>query len=189
MTRHFDLLLLDASCLLNLFATGFLREIADVLPYQLCVADYVAEQEALYVRRAGPTDAEEAQIPVDLSPLHEEGLIQLMCLENPTEEATYVNLAAHLDEGEAITGALAFHRDCSVATDDRKARRVLRQYSASMELLSTLDLLKQWAERGQAPRDKLGAAVAKMRTGASYVPGRRDPLYPWWRSIVRGTVT
>jgi len=189
VTRHLDLLLLDASCLLNLFATDRLHEIADVLPYQLCVADYVAEREALYVRRAGPTDAEEVQIPVDLAPLFEEGLIQLMCLENPTEEATYVNLAAHLDEGEAITGALALHRDCSIATDDRKARRVLRQFSASVELLSTLELLKQWAEKGQVPGDELGAAVTKIRTGASYVPGPRDPLYPWWRSIVFGTET
>ena len=50
--RQFDFLLLDASCLLNLYATGRLREIAEVLPYQLCVAGYVAEQEALFVRRA-----------------------------------------------------------------------------------------------------------------------------------------
>ena len=146
--RQIDFLLLDASCLLNLYATGRLREIAEVLPYQLCVAGYVAEQEALYVRRAGPTDAEEVRIPVDLSSLYEDGLMQLMCLENPTEEATYVNLAAHLDEGEAITGALAFHRGCSVATDDRKARRVLGQLNPPVKLVATLlQLLKMWARR------------------------------------------
>lgn len=189
MTRRFESLLLDASCLLNLFATGRLREIADVLPYQLCVAGYVAEREALYVRRAGPTDAEEVRIPVDLSPLYEDSLMQLMCLEGPSEEATYVNLAANLDEGEAITGALAFQRGCSIATDDRKARRVLGQLNPPVKLVSTLQLLKLWKEEAAVPQDELARAMADMRSGASFIPGSRDPLYPWWLSIVRGTVT
>ena len=187
--RQIDFLLLDASCLLNLYATGRLREIAEVLPYQLCVAGYVAEQEALYVRRAGPTDAEEVQIPVDLSSLYEDGLMQLMCLESPTEEATYVNLAAHLDEGEAITGALAFHRGCSIATDDRKARRVLGQLSPSVKLLSTLRLMQLWKEEAAVPQAELARAMANMQSGASYIPGSRDPLHNWWRSIVSGPDT
>ena len=184
--RHFDLLLLDAGCLLNLCATGRLREIAEVLPYQLCVAGYVAEQEALYVRRAGPTDVEEAQIPVDLSPLYEKCLMQLMCLEDSSEEATFVNLAAHLDEGEAIAGALAFHRGCSVATDDRKARRALGQLNPPVKLVSTLQLLKHWKEEAAAPQDELTRALADMQAGASFIPGPRDPLYRWWLSAVRG---
>ena len=189
MARHCDSLLLDASCLLNLFAIGHLREIVVVLPYQLWVADYVAEQEALYVRRPGPTDARDVQEPVDLAPLLEEGLIQLMSLNHPEEEATLVNLAAHLDDGEAITGALALHRDCSIATDDRKARRVLGQYAPSVQLVSTLELLKLWAEEALVPKDELRAAMADMQSGASYTPGARDPLYDWWRSIVCGTGT
>jgi len=187
--RHFDLLLLDASCLLNLFATGRMREIADALPYQLYVAGYVAEREALYVRRAGPADAEEVRIPVDLSPLIEKGLIQLMWLENPTEETTFVNLAAHLDDGEAITGALAFHRGCLVATDDRKARRVLGQLNPPVKLVATLQLLKMWAKEAAVPKDELRKAMANMQSGASYIPGSRDPLHNWWRSIVSGPDT
>jgi len=184
--RQFDFLLLDASCLLNLYATGRLREIAEVLPCQLCVAGYVAEQEALYVRRAGPTDAEEVRIPVDLSSLYEDGLMQLMCLENLTEEATYVNIAAHLDEGEAITGALAFHRGCSVATDDRKARRVLGQLDPAVKLVSTLQLLKRWEEEAAVPQDELRRAMADMQSGAIFIPGARDPLYQWWLSEIQG---
>ncbi len=186
--RQFDFLLLDASCLLNLYATGRLREIAEVLPYQLCVAGYVAEQEALFVRRAGTADAEEVKIPVDLSPLYEEGLMQLMCLEDPSEEATYVNLAAHLDEGEAITGALAFHRGCSLATDDRKARRVLGQLNPPVRLVSTLQLMKLWKEEAAVPQDELTRAMADMQSGASFIPGSRDPLYQWWLSEVQGPI-
>ena len=187
MMRHFDSLLLDANCLLNLYATGLLREITVALPYQFWVADYVVEHEALFIWRPCPIDARDVKEPVDLTPLLEEGLIQLMSLVHQAEESTFVNLAVHLDDGEAITGALALHRDCSIATDDRKARRVLSQYAPSVELVSTLDLLKMWAEEVQVPRDELDAAMAEMRSGASYIPGTRDPLYNWWWSIVCGS--
>ena len=122
--------------------------------------------------------------PVDLTSLLEEGLIQLMCLEHPAEEISFIDLAANLDDGEAVTGALAFRRGWSVATDDRKARRVLGQLSPPVELVSTLELLKLWAEEVQVPSDELGAAMAEMQSSASYRPGARDPLYEWWRSIV-----
>ena len=187
MTRQFDSLLLDANCLLNLYATGRLREIAIALPYQFWVADYVVEHEALFIWHPGPTDAEDVRVPVDLSSLFEESLIQLMCLEHPAEEDTFVNLAVHLDDGEAITGALALHHDCSIATDDRKARRVLGQYAPSLQLVSTLELLKWWANKALVLKDELRAAMADMQSGASYIPGARDPLYEWWRSIVFGS--
>ena len=122
--------------------------------------------------------------PVDLTSLLEEGLIQLMCLEHPAEEISFIDLAANLDDGEAVTGALAFRRGWSVATDDRKARRVLGQLNTPADLISTLELLKLWAEETRVSRDEVGAAMAEMQSSASYRPGARDPLYEWWRSIV-----
>ncbi len=184
MTRLFGSLLLDASCLLNLYATGRLREIAVTLPYQLRVTDYVLEREALYVWRPSSTGGQEVREPVDLSPLVDEGLIQVMRLEHPEEEATFVDLAALVDDGEAITGALALHRGCSVATDDRKARRVLGERTPSIQLVSTLELLKLWEEEGSVPGRVFRAALAEMQSGASYIPGERDPLYTWWQSIL-----
>ena len=81
---------------------------------------------------------------MDLTSLLEEGLIQLMRLEHPAEEISFIDLVANLDDGEAVTGALAFRRGWSVATDDRKARRVLGQLNPPVELVSTLELLKLW---------------------------------------------
>ena len=184
MTCHYSVLLLDANCLLNLYATGCLREITVSLPYEFRVSAFVVEFEALFIRRADPTGSKDVQVPVDLTSLLEEGLIQLMRLERSAEEATFVGLAADLDDGEAITGALAFHRGCSVATDDRKARRVLGQLIPQVELVSTLELLKLWAEDSQITKDQLASAMAEMQSCASYRPGRRDPLYQWWRSII-----
>ena len=181
--RHFESLLLDTNCLLNLYATGHLRDICVSVPYAVWVTDYVVEHEALFIRRPGSTDSEDAKETVDLTPLFKEGVCQQMCMTHPAEEATYVDLAAHLDDGEAITGALAFHRGCSVATDDRKARRVLGQLNPPVKLVSTLKLLKLWAEESRVPMDELASAMDDMQSCASYIPSVREPLYDWWMSI------
>ncbi len=178
--------LLDASCLLNLYATERFGVIASSLREHVAVADYVVDQEALYVRRRPSADAPEEQAPVDLSPLVPDGVVEVMRLERPEEEATFVSLAALMDDGEAVTGALALHRGCSVATDDRKARRVLGQRAPTVPLVSTLDLLSQWAEATSIPAPELRTAMECMRSGASYVPGPRDPRFEWWREVVQG---
>ena len=187
MTDSPRFLLLEASCLLNLYATGFLREITATLPYQLAVADYVLEQEALYIWLPEPDETREERIPVDPSPLVSEGLILVMRLEHLEEELTFVDLAVSIDDGEATTGALAFHRGCSVATDDRKARRVLGERIPAVPLVSTLELLNLWAKDESVSNVELQAAMTRMRTGASYVPGYRDPLYEWWREVIYGS--
>lgn len=184
MAQPPSLLLLDASCLLNLYATGRLRDIALSLPYRLGVADYVLEQEALYIWLPGLSETREEQVPVDISSLVKEGIIEVLGLEYSEEEAAFVNLAALIDDGEAITGALAMHRGHGVATDDRKARRVLSEQTPSIPLVSTLDLVKSWAEKALVPQQEVQAALVSMRIGASYLPGERDPLYEWWKAAV-----
>ena len=183
MAQTFGLLLLDASCLLNLCATDRLREIALALPFRLGVADYVIEHEALYVWRRDLVGTEERRVSVDLSLLVEEDLVRVMGLESEEEERTFVDLASQMDDGEAVTGAIALHRGYAVATDDRKARRVLAERAASISLVSTLELLKLWAESALVPERELRAALVAKRTGASYLPGERDPLYGWWAGI------
>ena len=175
-------LLLDASCLLNLCATDRLLEIAAALPWQLAVVDYVMEQEVLYVRIIG---AQEGTVPVDLSPLIDEGLLLVMRLETPSEEASFVELAAVLDDGEAVTGAIALNRGHLVAIDDRKARRVLGEKAPGMRLVSTLELMRQWC--ASVPVQEVSHALRAMQHRASYVPGHWDPLYAWWRDMMEGS--
>ena len=175
-------LLLDASCLLNLYATDRMLEIAAALPWQLAVADYVLEQEALYVRTIG---AQEETVPVDLSTLIDEGLLLVLRLENPSEQSSFVELAAVLDDGEAVTGAIALTRGHMVAIDDRKAKRVLGEKAPGMRLVSTLELMRQWGE--SVPVQEVSDALRAMQHRARYIPGQRDPLYDWWRDVMEGS--
>ena len=187
MTQPTPTYILDACCLLNLYATSRLREIAVALPHRLVVADYVLEREALYVWLPDSTGGSEHRIPIDVSSLVDEGLLTVVHLERPEEEALFVDLAASVDDGEAVTGALALLRGYLVATDDRKARRVLSERSQAMGLVSTLELVKSWWEVSSIADSELRHAMEAIRSGASYVPGERDPLYEWWREIMYGS--
>ena len=177
-------LLLDASCLLNLYATGRLLEIAQALAWQLAVVDYVMEQEALYVRTIGQFDEQGETVPVDLSQLVDGGLLVVVRLETASEEAHFVELAANLDDGEAMTGAIGRNRGYAVAIDDRKARRVLGEWAHELRLISTLEIVRRWS--ATVPAQEVTRALEAMRYGARYVPGNRDPLYRWWRDLIDG---
>ena len=179
-----DCLILDASCAINLYATGRLREIVAALDYQLFVVDYVLEREILYIRVPDATGAGEETTPINLSPMIDDGLIQVIRFEHPNEQETYVGLASLVDDGEAMSGALALHRGCSVATDDRKARRVFAERIPSVSLVSTLELLSAWSVSASLPDAELRDAMLRLRSRASYVPARLDPLGDWWREIV-----
>ena len=179
-------LILDASCLLNLYATERFGEIASSLHERVGVADYVVEKEALFIRREASDEGQDEQVPVDLSPFVYDDLVEVMRLERPNEEATFVALAALIDDGEAVAAALALHRGCSIATDDRKARRLLEQWAPSVPLVSTLDLLSRWAETMSIPAIELRTALERMYSGASYVPSPRDHHYTWWLEVMHG---
>ena len=177
-------LILDACCLLNLYATGRLREFATALPYRLVVADYVLEREALYVWLPDSTGGSPERTRIDVSPVVAEGLITVVRLDHPEEEALFVDLAVSVDDGEAVTGALALCRGYLVATDDRKARRILSERGQRLGLVSTLELVQSWAEAASVADSELRNVLEAIRSGASYVPGERDPLYEWWQRLM-----
>jgi predicted nucleic acid-binding protein len=177
-------IILDASCLLNLYASGKLREITATLPQPFVVAEYAVQQEALYIRRRALEEEPEGREPVDIGSLVAAGLIQVITLNSEAEATTFIDLASEMDDGEAMTCALAMHRRCDVATDDRKARRVLSGHAPHIPIISTLAILKQWAEIAGITKAELKATLLNIWSGANYYPGEREPLYAWWIDIL-----
>ncbi len=108
-----------------------------------------------------------------------------MQLDTSEEVATFVDFAISIDDGEAITAALALHRDSALATDDRKARRVIAEQAPSVDLASTLDLLSNWVEVAHVSAAELRSVFEAMISSASYVPGRRNPHFDWWHEVMR----
>lgn len=167
--------LLDACVVINLAASRRPTDILDAVSGPVAVADLVAA-ESLYVQRGGPGDDAKEPEPIDLAPLIASGRLSVLTATD-AELDTFVDFLADLDEGEAMTLALAVHRGFVVATDDR---RVTRSLAGRAPLRSTLDLVKDWADREAAPPHLLRTVLTDIRERGTYHPGRTHPLRGWW---------
>ena len=113
-----DCIILDACCIINLYACRQMRAILETIPKNLSVAAYVKDQEVLNIY-SGPIDNVEASSElIELQPFIDDNLLLLVDIETEDEANTYINFAERLDDGEAITGAIAVNRNWAIATDD-----------------------------------------------------------------------
>ncbi len=109
-------------------------------------------------------------------------MLTILRLSTPGELADFVSFAVEMDDGEAASAALAVHRAGTLITDDRKARSVLTRDTPDTPLLTTSQLLKDWAGRARPdPRD-LAQALLDIEDRARFRPGRHDPEVAWWQS-------
>ncbi len=178
-------IILDGCVLLNLYASRRVADILGTLPVPCAVADYVRDKEALWVDRhkSGPAAERER---VEIGPLVASGLIEVLTLEGDVEMTHFITLASssRIDDGEAMSGALAHVRGLVVATDDRAALRVFDQHAPPIPTCSTASLMKHWAERAVIDAETLRRVLLDIRERASFEPGVRDPLNTWWREVL-----
>ena len=168
---------LDACCVLNLYATGHMAQILQVLQYNAVIGSR-ALAEAQYLKTADPVERQ----PVDLAPLIAAGQLLVGHLEGHEETALFVALAAHMEDGEAEAAALAIHRGWALATDERKVRRVLSGVRPDLVIVGTSDLLHEWQARSAVPDAEMSGVLRRVTERASFVPARSDPLREWWIS-------
>ena len=111
LTFSHDCIILDACCVINLYASQQMEEILTVIPPAVCIAAYVKDKEILKTYNRSTGNAED----IDLQVLIERDILLPVDLDLETEAETHVTFAAVLDDGEAITGAIAFHRKWAIA--------------------------------------------------------------------------
>lgn len=166
--KSFECLILDACVLLNLLATGVLEQIlqASVRESSICI---LVGKEGFFLRN--DTDVNEIE-SVDLKPFIESGIIKSCNLEIDTEWQMFVNLAARLDDGEAMTLAIALSRNWRVATDDKKMRKVFLEYAGgdSESLVSTSDLIKKWIKKEKIDEKTVESTLTMIEKRAGFRP-------------------
>lgn len=178
------LVLLDACCLLNLFATGHVGQILETSPHRFAVARYVAEEEILEI---DSPEGEQVRTPLQprIDELVEADCLELLEVSTAREQRELVRFAFELDDGEAHTLALAVIRKARVATDDKKAIRIYSEESP-VGCLRTSDLLFEWAEAEEIPEPELRRIVRAIAHRASFFPPRSDPHFERWMNLLRG---
>lgn len=178
-------LILDACTIINLAATNRLPDILAAAARPVVVCDIVMN-ETLYLRRGGVGDDASERDPIDLTPWISEGRLGIIRAETDDELATFVDLAVSLDDGEAMSIALAVHRSLVVETDDRKATRLA---SGLVPVESSLALVKAWFEYDALDFQTVSAVLSNIRERARYFPHSQHPLQSWWDSILNDGTT
>jgi len=170
-------IVLDTSVALNLLATGVGLSVLESLEVDCFVCSAVAD-ETIYVRSDDPTEAREA---VSVDAWLPSGAVMVVNPGSPLEEELYVQFAADLDDGEAMSLAICRARGYALATDDRKARRIAgRLAPPSVQLLSTSQIVHHWAARTGATPGELNRVLSAIELRARFKPPHDDPLREWW---------
>lgn len=170
------LTVLDACVVINLDASGQMAAILAVVPGPVAVADRVLA-ETRFDPHATPHPTGVPAERTALRALIASGRLSVLSPQTDDELETFVDLTVDLDDGEAMTLALAIHRGYTVATDEHRAIRAL---AGRARLISTLHLVKAWADHHQIDAPTLRQALNDIRQRGSYVPSKNHPLKPWW---------
>ena len=179
MYSRYPPIILDACCVLNLYASSQLSNILAAFSTRFVMVSVVFEDELLSLP---PLASDKEGTAVDLESVIDEGLLSIVAFESEAELETFVNIAATLgDDGESATIALAIHRKWTVATDDKKALSYLAQHAANIQTVTTPDLIKHWVEFSKPAPEILREALRSIRINGHYEPSRRHPLYEWWQ--------
>jgi predicted nucleic acid-binding protein len=176
-----ECIILDACCIINLYASKRIEEILSVIPKSVCVAAYVKDEEILRTYDISSNAAED----IDLQSLIDHGILRLVDLDLETEAEARVNFATVLDDGEAVTGAIALHRNWAIATDDKAAINVFAREASHLQIITSPELVKYWVDMTQPSFETVNVCLQNITVGASYRPGTKHPLYEWWQSYIR----
>ena len=171
---------IDASTLLNLFATGEIESILRSMPVQKFVCS-VAASEVLYLRHE---EADHTPELISIDPLVEHGLLTLARPESPEKEALFVQFAAKIDDGEAMSLALCVSRGYALATDDRKERRIAASVAEPIPLLATSELLFHWVQSSTISPDRIPEVLGAVELRARFRPWPEYPLREWWNRML-----
>jgi hypothetical protein len=174
--------MLDACVLINILASGRAEEILTNSEYGFGICTLVSK-ESIYLRAADPNAPPE---PVDLEVFVGAKCLSVYGLAGDQEKTLYVDYAAELDDGEAMSLALASSRGFLVATDDRKARRIFYENTGdATRLLSTPQILRSWSRKAGLSAEELKKLLLEVSGRGRFLPHSGDPDFSWWSNAIR----
>ncbi|MFM6127187.1 MAG: hypothetical protein ACKPBV_00255 [Sphaerospermopsis kisseleviana] len=174
---------LDACCILNFCASGNFIAILKSIPAQVVVTEVVRKKELITLQRL---KNEKNEGVIQFETAMTQGLLLLVDFESELEEETFVNYAFELgDDGESATCAIAIHRGWAIATDDKKAVSFFQKQAPSLQILSTLQIIKNWSEETNIGATELRTVLGAIRIKGRYVPHRNHPLLSWWENLMQ----
>jgi len=160
-------------------------EILQAAPPRFAVCSYVKDTEALGIFTGQITNGKRQRSPIDLEPLVVGGLLEVVTHDWAIHSSHILVLAkAEISGmGEKISGAIALEKNWAIATDDRHAQRKFIGLMPQTQIVTTLDLVRHWADMENISRDVLREVLEKIRVRGNAEPAQDHPQYAWVMSI------
>jgi len=172
---------LDCCSLLNLYCGwGGIRELNDF--GENWGIGQTALREARYVYEF-ESDGSRARVEISQESLLRQHPLSILRL-NSSEIPLLVELAAKLDDGEAEGMVLAFRRGLVFVSDDRPTQRVATELGFSTPIVSTPELLIEWAGDNPERLNRLPSIVRRIEQLAKFRPHKGSPHLAWWLEIL-----
>ncbi|MBD2232098.1 hypothetical protein [Phormidium tenue] len=176
-------LVIDACCILNFSASGYLLSILKSIPAQVIVTETVRSDELTTLQ---VIDDNQDEAVTQFEAAIKQGVIKIVDFETEDEFETFINYVSGLkDDGEAATFAVAFHHGWAIATDDKRATSFSQRELSHLQLLTTLDLIKYWAESTKPNSTQIAEALSAIHTKGRYKPNKEHPLWNWWNAVMQ----
>ena len=169
----------DACVLINLLASGRFDDIAGGCGLSIAIVSAVAK-ETMYLHNSDPDEREK----IDLTPLFGKGILKILTAESENEKLRYIELTLNLDDGEAESVAIAEARNFALATDDKKARKLIQREGLKIELWSTCALLQHWQNECSISDRDMKSILTNIFSRARYRPKSGHPDFDWWMNIL-----
>ncbi len=179
MFNH-DCIILDASCVIILYASRQMENILDSIPKEISIATFVYKEEVLSINGGPPDNVKQIKESIDLQSLVDAGKLRIVDISSEDEYEMQANLEAILDKGEAISGALAVSRNWAIAIDDKKARRWFELEADHIQILYSLELIRHWTNVQKPSDEIITQALWNVQHRGNYTLKSSHPMYDWW---------
>lgn len=175
-----NIIIADASTLINLYASGKMKELLEFLPNPVYVAQYVINEEILSIR-----NDEGILEKVDLENVIDNGLLKVVDIPSDTNLTDiYVELSSlAIGPGEVMCFAYATYYNCIVATDDMAAVKIIGRSGYDLPVLTTARILHESIIKQKFSQEEVSMAVQNIEKYANYYGAKQDPLYNWWKEL------
>ncbi|MBI1280139.1 MAG: hypothetical protein GC179_18565 [Anaerolineaceae bacterium] len=173
--------IVDACCIINLCATDCMGDILRAAPVRFAVCSYVKDTESLAVYDGADTDGNPKRTPIELQPLVNAGLLEIVVPDWSILSPHIIMLAngGIRGMGEKISGAIAHDKNWAIATDDRDAQRKLAALMPRTQVVTTLELVRNWADVENITIGVLREVLSRIQVRGNYIFPSSHQLYGW----------
>lgn len=179
LTDRDSILVLDASVIINLLATGYASAILQAVPTPIVVTDNVIREIELGAVNGRPE-------PKQLSELIHNQILKREELSGIALEHFFDlvsgSTAASLGDGEAATLALAHSNGFTAVIDEKKATQISSQRFETLKLITTVDILAYESVRISIGDKALADATLQALKYARMQV--RDSQFDWIEKVI-----